>query len=417
MRKTVTPFKDERGLIGRKLGVVKTKALERYKERIDKPTSALVKSVTTKLKELKVSQKIIREVEEGRTPLHELIKKLPKDKQKPLLDLLTAQAEFIKGAVKGVEEKPTKALVIGVASYFAPATLARLGGTKYIAGILKFVPNSVKRKGAWAVSKFLTAAYVGSTGLTISREPKGKRAEKAGKIFSTEVIPFYVGTRLGVRGFLRNEVKKEIKIALDKLPSNKRAAFKDYLKQAELLGKYDSKAANIKLNNIESIKNVKAQNQIRKWLKANKGEVVVGGSVAQTGQINVKRKLGDMDLYLETKNPNKAAKQLANQLRRAGIRRVSSVRGQITIGGKKAIEFHNIDRLLTNIEQVIPTWQNPRKHIIKTPEGIRIQRLGLQMRRKLVAAFTDPKRIKTGKYRKDLKDFKAIADKLFRKAE
>jgi len=415
--KTVEVFRDKRGIIGRRVGMEKTKFKERYEKRIGEPSERLVKSITSKLKELKVSQKIIREVKEGKTPLHKLIKKLPKEKQKPLLNLLTVEAKFIKGAVKGVEEEPEKTLVIAVASFFSPAVLARLGGTKYVASILKFVPSPIKKKGAWAVSKFLTTAYATTTGLTILKEPKGQKAVKAGKIFSTEILPFYVGTKLGVKGYLRNEVKKEIKIELDKLPPNKKTAFKEYMKQAELLGKYESTTKNIKLSNIESIKNTKAQEQIRKWLKANKREVIVGGSVAQTGQIDVKRKLGDIDLYLETKSPTKTAKQLANSLKKAGVKRVSSVKGQVTIEGHKAIEFHKVDRLLTNIEQVIPSWQNPRRYIIKTPEGIRIQRLGLQIRRKLVAAFADPKRLKTGKYKKDLKDFKRIADKLFRKAE
>ena len=190
------------------------------------------------------------------------------------------------------------------------------------------------------------------------------------------------------------------------------------MNQAELFGKYEPKSSNIKLNNIESIKSKNAQSSIRKYLKSNKDRVVVGGSVAQTGQIKVGRKLGDMDLYVEGGlSPSKAAKNSMKQLKEGGVKRVSQVKGQVTIEGKKAVEFHDISRLNTNIEQVIPSWQSPNKYIIQTPEGIRIQRIGLQARRKLVAAFADPRRIRIGKYKKDLKDFKVIADKIFRNAE
>lgn len=153
------------------------------------------------------------------------------------------------------------------------------------------------------------------------------------------------------------------------------------------------------------------------FLRDSKGNIVVGGSVAQTSQVKVQRKLGDMDLYAETGNINDIAKKLADSLKKAGVPRVSSIRGQVTVGGKKAIEFHDINRLITNIQQVTPVWKNARSYIIKTPEGIKIQRVGLQAQRKLIAGFADPKRFATGKYRKDLKDFKSIADRVFKNAE
>ena len=110
-----------------------------------------------------------------------------------------------------------------------------------------------------------------------------------------------------------------------------------------------------------------------------------------------------MDLYVQKGLSEKeAARALAKLLKAAGVDRVSVIRGQVNIAGKKAIEFHDIERLLTNIRQVTPTFSDPRSYIIKTPEGIQIQRIGLQANRKLIAAFADPKRFATGKYVKDL---------------
>ncbi len=235
-----------------------------------------------------------------------------------------------------------------------------------------------------------------------------------------------LGTLAGIAGTgrvvgnikIRNKLKAELERELAKLSPERRIAFKEYMKQTQVLQRFEPKANNIKLNNIESIKDVNAQKAIRQFLKTNKGKVIVGGSVAQTGQVKVLRKLGDMDLYVEGGlTPNQAARLLGKQLKASGVQRVSVIRGQVTIAGKKAIEFHDIERLLTNIRQVTPNFSDPRSYIIKTPEGIRIQRIALQAQRKLVAAFADPQRFATGKYVKDLKDFKAISEKLIRNAE
>ncbi len=351
----------------------------------------------------------------------ENIDKLPKldQKQKDTLKRISnVQENIIIGGLQEIEEDPEKIIAVVGLSSLAPEALTGLAGTKIGLKILNKVPTSIKKKGGAAVSKFLTGLYLTTTGLQIATEPTAElRAKKVGRIIAGEVAPFTIGTKLGVKGLLRKEVKAELENEVSKLSKDKRAAFEDYFKQAEAFGRFEPKSSNIKLNNIESIPDPKAQKAIRDFLKKSNKNVIVGGSVAQTGQIKVGRKLGDMDLYLETGNPSSTAKQLANALKKAGVERVSSIRGQVTIGGKKSIEFHDIDRLLTNINQVIPSWQNPRNYIIKTPEGILIQRIGLQARRKLVAAFADPARLASGKYRKDLQDFKQIADKIFKNAE
>ena len=350
------------------------------------------------------------------------IDKLPRlsNKQKTKLkQVARLQQEVIVGGLKEVEEKPEKLLTIALLSALAPGSIKALGGTKKAQQILSKIPAKVKKKGAKAISRFLTTAYLTASGVEVAREPTTKlKAQRVGRKLVGEIIPFELGTRLGVKGLLRQELQNEIKEAVKGMSKTRQQAFKEYMKQAEVFGKFEPKAKNIKLNNIESIKNIKAQKQIRKFLKASKGKVVVGGSVAQTSQVKVGRKLGDMDLYVERGGGsiNSQAKKLADQLKKLGIKRVSSIRGQVTIEGKKAIEFHEIDRILTNIEQVTPIWTRARSYIIKTPEGIKVQRIGLQARRKVIASFADPKRLKTGKFRKDLKDFKSISDQIFKNA-
>ncbi len=325
--------------------------------------------------------------------------------------------EFEKGALEGVREEPVKTGAVAVTSFFAPGVLARIGGAKVVTKVLSKIPLNIRKKGAAAISKGLTAAYTGSAGIRIVGAEN--KTQQAGRIFSTEIIPFKIGTTAGVKGLLRKEIKNELNLEVKKLPPKKREAFKDYMKQAELFGKFEPKAKNIELNNIENLPTGKqgkiAGNVIRKFLKEK--DLVVGGSVAQTGQIKVSRKLGDIDVYAEKGSPSSLAKELAKRLKKAGVKRVTVLRGEARIGGKKSLEIHDIERVLTNIKQVIPSWQSPRRYIIKTPEGIRIQRIGLQAKRKLVAAFADPKRRATGKFKKDLQDFKAIADKLFINAE
>ena len=356
------------------------------------------------------------------------IDKLPRlseEEKSNLKKVAKIQQDILVGGLKEIEEHPEKILVTTFLSAIAPGAIAKLGATPKVVKILKKIPAPIRRKGGKAISKILTGAYLTSAGLRIAKEPTGElRAERVGRILTSEVIPFQVGTRFGVRGLLKQELQTELTRATKGMSKSRQVAFKEYMKQAEAFGKFEPKAKNIKLNNVEAIPNVKSQKVIRKFLKGSKGNVVVGGSVAQTSQIKVGRKLGDMDLYVEKGDPRNVARQLIKQLKKAGVKRVSSilkktktgVRAEVRIEGKKTAEFHNIERLLTNIKQVTPSWRNPKAYIINTPEGIRIQRIGLQAQRKVVASFADPKRLKTGKYKKDLKDFKKISDEIFKNA-
>ncbi len=334
---------------------------------------------------------------------------------------IKAVNKFVKGSIKGISqeivEDPEKIIATTAFSVLTPATLSRLGATPAVMKVLNKIPENIRKKGASAITRSLTAGYLASVGLRVVKEPTAEaRGKSLGRIAIGEIAPFQVGTKFGVRGLLKEELQKEINIALKGMSKKRQGAFKDYMKQTQVFKKFEPKPSNIKLNNIESIPKPKAQKVIRNFLKGSKGNVVVGGSVAQTSQVKVTRKLGDMDLYIESGNTHKIAKKLANRLKEAGVKRVSNVRGQVTIEGKKAIEFHNIDRLITNIEGVTPIWASPRSYIVTTPEGIKIQRISVQAKRKLVAGFADPKRLATGKYKKDIQDFKKIADRIFKEA-
>jgi len=384
------------------------------RELITKPGFAFLR------RELGISEKdILRLNKLSDQQIDAQFKFLPEGTRDKIKDFAKLETEFLRGTLIGIEQEPDKIVALTAASFFLP-TLTAAGATiPIVTNVLNRVPLNVKRQGARALQLALGGLYLTATGLEIAKEETPElRAQKAGEILSTEVLPFSIGTRLGVKSILKNQVRKEIDIELAKLSPARRDAFEEYVRQTELLGRFEPTAKNIKLDNIKSLKDPKAQRELRTFLRNNKDEVSVGGSVAQTGQIKVVRQLGDVDLYLEGKfNPSQAAAILEQRLIKAGVPRVSRIGKVVTIEGKKAVEFHSVDRLLTNIKQVVPFYQNPRRYIIKTPEGIRIQRIGLQAKRKLIAAFADPRRAAVGKSIKDLEDFKKIADVLFRRAE
>ncbi len=327
------------------------------------------------------------------------------------------QREMVVGGLKEIEEKPENIIAIAALGRVSPGVIKSIGGSKTAVKIIKKIPPKVQKKGAKAIGRFLKGAYLASVGIRVVKEPTPElRAQRLGRILVGEVAPFEIGTKIGVKGLLKQELQNEINKAVKGMSKTRQHAFKDYMEQAQAFGKYEPTAKNIKLNNIESIPDPKAQKTVRNFLKGSKGNVIVGGSVAQTGQIKVTRKLGDVDLYIEKGSTHKLAKQLVKKLQKGGVKRVSSVKGKVTIAGKKAVEFHDIDMLNQNINAVTPLWSRTKSYIIKTPEGIRIQRIGLQARRKVVAAFADPKRLQTGKYRTDLKDFKKISDEIFKNA-
>ena len=327
------------------------------------------------------------------------------------------------GAIKGPRDEPVKAGVTLASFLVLPGVfrgLVFLGKATKITPILsKLTPASVKSFGRIALTKGLLGAYLVGSGLQIVSEPTAfGKGELAGRKTTTEVFPFVVGSSLGVRGDLKLQIRQEFNKELKKIPFDKREAFKEYFRQSKILGKLTPDVSrNVRFDQVEDLPN-NAIPTIRKYFKDN--DIAIGGTLAQTAQIRPGRKPGDIDAYTPTGlNPNKAAKDLANQLTQKGILRVSvspSKPSVLTIGGKKVIDFNNIERLNQNIGSVTPFLVPVDRYIVRTPEGIKVQTLVPQLRRKIVAAFADPKRA-ARTANKDFKDFKKITDTLIKNAE
>lgn len=337
------------------------------------------------------------------------------DKQGILSEIKEFQVESRVGAIKGVRDKPlTTALTFGVARAL-PSIFSFLGRTKIIKKGGKFIPEGLKKIGQKIIPKALVGSYIAVSGLEVAKAPSGEKAELIGRKLTTEVLPFHLGTKSGVRGVLRKEIQTELKKELSKLSKNKRAAFLELMKKADLLKKAQVTLRDVDLKRLKRIPG-KAKPTILKFLKDQ--DIIVGGSLGQQTAVKVKRTLvqSDLDLYTE-KNPVKTARDLVRNLQKRGIKRVSQVRvrgkptGRVTIAGKKVAEFHNVDRLLVNIESVIPRWKLPGTFIVRTKSGIRVPKITVQLKRKLIGGFTDPHRSK------DLKDARDILNQLFKRAE
>ena len=309
------------------------------------------------------------------------------------------------GIVKDIRDRPTDAAIsFALGGAFPPATKA-IGGLKITRGIAPFIPLSIKKN----LPKVLFSTYLASSGLDVARAKKGKRVEVVGEKIM-EIVPFIVGSNLGVRGLLRGELKSEISKTISKLPSRKRKAFNELIRKSDILGKTKTTVRDLDIARLKRIPN-KAKPSILRFLK--KEDVIVGGSVGQQAQVKVKRSLAesDLDLYLDKGSSENLARKLVNTLKKEGVKRVSRVKGTVTIAGKKVAEFHDISRLHANIESVIPIWKSPESFIIRNKQGIRVPKITVQLKRKLVGGFTDPIR------GKDLKDAKDILNQLFRRAE
>jgi len=318
------------------------------------------------------------------------------------------------GLIKGVRDEPTTAVLSFGVGKALPSITKFLGSSKGIKKVSKLVPKTVKKIGRKVVPKALITSYLASSGLQVAKAEKGKRVATVSKIIATEAIPFNLGVKSGVRGLLRGELQTEIKRALAKLPKRKQDAFKELIKKAELLETTKIDLRDVDLKRLKRIPD-KAKPEILKFLKQE--DVVIGGSLGQQTAVTVKRNLAqsDLDLYTE-RDPIKLAKDLTKKLQNLGIERVVRTGKEVRIAGKKAAEFQKMDRLIANIESVIPAWRSPTSFIVRTKSGIRVPKITVQLKRKLVGGFTDPKRAKRTDF-KDLKDAKDILDKLFKKAE
>ncbi|KKL28879.1 hypothetical protein LCGC14_2370730, partial [marine sediment metagenome] len=181
-----------------------------------------------------------------------------------------------------------------------------------------------------------------------------------------------------------------------KLPKTKQKQFKKYFEIAQEFAKLKTKPTNPKTAFAERIPE-KAGSIIGNFIK-RKPNLIIGGSLSQAFQVPLRVRLrlpkpNDLDVYGRGRTWITNARELFTLLKKAGIPRTSllikGARAEITIAGKKAIEFHSIDKLIQNIREVRPLFDLSGRGITRTPNGTRMLKLSVSAKRKIVGRFTD----------------------------
>jgi len=325
--------------------------------------------------------------------------------------LATAPIGVTAGAYKFVRTEPiTVGALAGIGALVPPAIAGAgwaLRATKLAKPLAPVVKTVVP-----VIRYGLPTAYVGLKGVEVVRAPtfmqKGEVIGRAG----VEVGAVTAGAVLGTRLASRVASKEMIAEALKKLPKKKQQLYKQYIEDIVRIEREGTvPAKKITLKGLERIP-AKARKPIINYLiKYSKEGDILGGSIAMRSQMYGRALKGrsfkgsDLDLYTKGSEV-KRAQQLAKILREAGIKRVSTVGGKITIGGKKAIEYHTIDVYRQNIYQAEGWFKPVATTITKTPKGIRIMKIGTQAKRKLIGAWLQ------GRYERDYPDFRRIVKSL-----
>ncbi|GAG94450.1 unnamed protein product, partial [marine sediment metagenome] len=186
--------------------------------------------------------------------------------------------------------------------------------------------------------------------------------------------------------------------------------FKNYMKTIKQIQKTGvPPVKKVTLEGMDKIP-IKARNQILNYLRANKD--LLGGSTAQRTQTYGGQRSyaqSDIDIYTKS-NPYNRAKDLANILRNSGIKRVSNLRGEVHISGKKIIDFHDMNMYAQNIYEAEGWYKPVRTTITEDPSGIRVMKITSQWKRKLISSYLQ------GRYAKDYPDFKLITKSMYETA-
>lgn len=192
------------------------------------------------------------------------------------------------------------------------------------------------------------------------------------------------GFKLGSRAALRDMTTFK---AME-LPAGKRSSFFKRFSAVEELK--DVPIKEVKFSKSERIP--KDAGDIIKEFFIKRG-ITLGGSLAEQSQLSKSRilKPQDADAYTPFyRNPVNEARLLELKLKAAGISRVSRVGNQITIRGKKAIEFHSSkEYLYPNIRTVEDFWKPTFTRIGKDPLGLKTLRIKTQLKRELVAGYLE----------------------------
>ncbi len=231
--------------------------------------------------------------------------------------------------------------------------------------------------------------------------------EKAGTAIFILLAPLLGGGK--VRQLSQRKAVRQEQLA--KLTPTERQKALDFEARAKELTSAQPEVGKIRLGEVERLKG-KSPEILDKYISENKGDIVVGGSVAQRTQIRgFSRKPEDIDLFT-TRNTKEVVNEIVKVLEEGGVGRVSSVKGkQITIEGAKAIEVKDLGLLKANIKRVQLPFLPASLGIVTTPRGIKVLSLSTQAKRKIIGGFgLEAQRIRI----KDIQDLPNILRALAR---
>jgi len=301
--------------------------------------------------------------------------------------------KFISGLYSGVREKP----VTTTATYalgFVTGGIGAIGSKSALS--IGFTAKELTTASK-VLSRGMITAYGGTTAIRVlSTGDLYSGAETLGEITSTEILPFTAGAKTAGYGIRRYEGFSELNKQINALDINSKVEFKRLFAEAKQLKGIQPAVKDLSLKGMERIPQ-EAEDTILQFIQNNRRSIIVGGSVAQRAQLYVpeSKPPNDIDIYVkglfQESKAIKLAKALEIELTKAGIERVSRPKpSEVTIGGKKAIEFHTYKGFLRhNLEQVLPFYRTARAGLTKTPSDVTIQTLSTQLQRKLIGAYLD----------------------------
>ena len=330
-------------------------------------------------------------------------------------------AEYVTGIYEGIREKPlqaglTYALFVGLPPVISGAKYGiQLAKGLKIAKILKPLAPVAKVTGK-AIRYGLPTAYAGSIGARVALEPGGKRVRKLGEITSTEIVPMYLGTKLGTRLAFPIEYKAGFLKEIQKFPKAKQLEFKRLAKATKYIKKYEPAPRKLRLD-IEKVPR-KYEKVIEKWTIGKKKDIIISGSVAQRLQVTEKtlkemKLSGDVDFYT---NIMGMPKSLATSLAKSGAPIYQKGAKIFYRGIGKIAEFHPISpvagkaTLATTLGTVKKPYLPLGEALTKTPEGVRITKIKYQTLRKLYGGFEQS----AYRYSKDIPAYKTVVKGVFR---
>ena len=403
----------------RKLGIpdIAVKGYEQTKEGYERAEEYIAGKITRPvfeyLKERGATKEVIAEALLGRPELQPPItsiffKELPRTQRE-------IQKGMIVGILEDVEEKPIKQIaLVGVGRLAGYGIVGAEKGLRYFKVGEKAITITGKVAGVG-----MGGLFAAGTAMELAEaETPREVGEKLG-VIGKDVYLFAAGMKDPMR---RLYLQREIRGLAQKLPVEQRMKFHETFKEAKTLRGIRPKVKTLDLSRLEAVENRPRAQEFLKEYFVSKKDIIVGGSVSQQPQVELgigrTKRPTDIDLYIkkpfgwaEEVSGKEYAREIATGLRELGL--VASARGgKVSVAGEKFIEFHPYASFLKlNIEQVTPIWFPARRGLVKTPEGIKILRLGIQAPRKVVGYYLEP--VATGKVRlKDLPAYETIKESL-----